>query len=409
MAVRLHPPAIFDLRALPTRHGLHHELGTSLDHLASVRRRRQLRRDPIYRHLRPEILRLLRGFAWDLTISEAPAAPPAEIRAVAWNIERGKRWQPLLTVLREHPILSDIDLLFLTEVDIGMGRSQNRNVPAELGEALGMNYIFANQHLVLAPGDSGEQDHNTPNTLALHGCALFSRWPIRRFAAVPLPERRDKFHALEKRLGCKRALLCEIELPDGPLTVVVVHLDPFASPRHRAAQLRRIVAAARHFGGARILLGGDLNTNTYNLSSPPQLVFNLAHKLLRFGVTGTINHYMTPDEVFERPVFDVLAEWGLTTEGYNDPDVGTAYYDVNDPEVIEKTLEYVPKKLWAWIQRRLEPWGGVVPLRFDWFAGRGLQPLRPRVIDRPRVDGSHVSDHNPIVVDLALAPADADA
>ncbi|MEZ4454552.1 MAG: endonuclease/exonuclease/phosphatase family protein [Nannocystaceae bacterium] len=406
MAISVHPPAIFDLRALPPRSGLHHELGTSLDHLASLRRRRHLRRDPIYRHLRPEILRLLRGFAWDLTIAPPPTEAPTEIRAVAWNIERGKRWEPLRSVLRDHPVLSDIDLLFLTEVDIGMGRSQNRNVAAELAEAIGMNYVFANQHLVLAPGDSGEQDHHTPNTLALHGCALFSRWPIRRFAAVPLPERRDKFHALEKRLGQKRTLVAEIELSDGPLTAVVVHLDPFASPRHRAAQLRRIVASVRHFGGSRILLGGDLNTNTYNLSSPPLLVANLVHKLMRFGVAGTIEQYMTPDEHFERPVFDVLSEWGLTTEGYNDPAVGTAYYDVNDPEVMGKTLEYVPKAIWAWIQRRLEPWGGVVPLRFDWFAGRGLRPVRPRVIDRPTFEGRQVSDHNPIVVDLALDPTE---
>src|SRR5437773_1052242 len=84
------------------------------------------------------------------------------------------------------------------------------DVARELASALGMRYVFANSHLVLAPGDSAEQDHGQENALALHGNALLSRFPIRRFEAVTLPEYQDKFHALEKRLGEKRALLADV-------------------------------------------------------------------------------------------------------------------------------------------------------------------------------------------------------
>ncbi|MCB9706520.1 MAG: endonuclease/exonuclease/phosphatase family protein [Myxococcales bacterium] len=403
-------PAIFDLADLPPRQDLEHELGEALDELARLRRRRHLRRDDRYRELEPELARLLQGFAWDTTIAPRPPTLPRRIRAVAWNIERGKRFAALRGAIDQDPLIRDADLLLLTELDIGMGRSQNLDVPRELAAHLGMSYVFANQHVVLSPGDSGERDHGVANRLGLHGCALLSRLPIRRFCAVTLPEYKDKFHALEKRLGDKRAILAEVEVEGGVVTVAVVHLDPFAPARHRARQLRRILRAAAAFDDRRLLLGGDLNTSTYDFGSSIGLTLNLMHKALRFGFEGTIDQYMRPGEVFERAVFRALEAAGLTTEGYNDPAVGTIYYNVNDPEVIGKTLEYVPKALWSWLQRRLEPRGGIVPFRFDWFAGRGLAPSAPRVIERPSWRGVQVSDHNPIVVEVEPgAEAEAEA
>ncbi|HRI07574.1 MAG TPA: endonuclease/exonuclease/phosphatase family protein [Nannocystaceae bacterium] len=395
-------PPFLDLRTLPPRHELRHDLGAALPRFAAIRRRFQLRQDPLYRRHRSEIHRVLRGFEWDTSHTPAPPSDPSVVRAVAWNIERGKRFDALMGVIREHRDLAEADLLLLTELDIGMGRSDNRNIPRELARELGLHYIFANQHLVLARGDKGEQDVETPNTLALHGCALLSRYPIRRFTAVTLPEYLDTFRALEKRLGAKRALLVEVELPSGPLGVVVVHLDPFAPARHRAAQLDRVLAAAEHFHTDQLLLGGDLNTTTYDFGSSLGLGLNVLHKLVRFGFEGTIRQYMTPEQVFERPIFRVLARHGLEVDGYNDRSRGTIYYDVSDPEVVAKSLGYVPRPVVRWLRRRLEPYGGVVPLRFDWFAGRGLSPRAPRVIERPCWGGSHVSDHNPIVVDIDL-------
>jgi endonuclease/exonuclease/phosphatase family metal-dependent hydrolase len=281
-----------------------------------------------------------------------------------------------------------------------MGRSGNRHIPRELGRALGLDWVFANFHLVLAPGDSAERDHGVPNTQGLHGAALLSRFPIRRFAAVSLPERADKFHALEKRLGSKRALLVEVELPDGPATIVVVHLDPFASPRHRARQMRRVMQALDAFGGRRVLLGGDFNTNTYDLGTSVGLFVNVVHKLARYGFDGTVRHYMTPEHVFERRTFDVLRRAGLDIDPYTDPDRGSIYYDMTDPELIDKSLSYLPGPVVRWLERKLQPWGGIVPLRIDWFAGRGLRPVHATTIERPRYEGRRVSDHNPLVVDL---------
>jgi hypothetical protein len=56
-----------------------------------------------------------------------------------------------------------------------------------------------------------------------------------------------------------------------------------------------------------------------------------------------------------------------------------------------------------YLERKLAPWDGRVPMRVDWFAGAGLTPRCPQVIERPMVAGQLVSDHNPILVDLEIA------
>jgi endonuclease/exonuclease/phosphatase family metal-dependent hydrolase len=379
-----------------------HALSDELPRWGSFRTRGELRRDPAFRRRRREIESVLTGWEWDVTRTQSPAGRDPTLRAVAWNIERGKRFEPLVGALREHPELSGADLVLLTEVDDGMGRSDNRHVARELGERLGMGWVFAPSHIVLAPGDHGEQDHGKGNTRSLHGAALLSRYPIRRVCGVPVPEYFDKFQVLEKRLGDKRAIVAEIELPDGPLCVATVHLDPFAPPRHRARQLRMVLDTVRRFGIDRVLLGGDFNTTTYDLGSALGLAVDVAHKLVRFGFGGTIQEYMTPERVFERRIFDVLAAAELSVQGFTEPGRGTIYYDTNDPELIEKSRDYLPPPVLRWLMRRLEPWHGTVPMRMDWFAGRRLDPLRCRTVERPRYKGMRISDHNPLVVDVRL-------
>ena len=348
---------------------------------------------------------MLDGFEWDVSRIDAPPRPALasdRIRATAWNVERGKRFEGVRAVLGEHPVLNRSDLLLLNEVDIGMGRSKNLNVARELADQLGMNYVFANSHLVLAPGDSGEQDHGRDNTLAMHGNALLSRYPIRHFEAIECVEYKDKFHALEKRLGQKRALLCEVLLPDGPLLVAVVHLDPFAPPVHRARQLRRILSRIEQLEPPRVLLGGDLNTNTYDFGRKLGMLANITHKLVRFGLNGTIQHYMTPEKVFERRLFRQFGRFGYAVDELNDRRFGTHYFNARDPEIVEKALQYVPTRIWRWFEPKLEPWGGFIPMRLDWFAGRNVRAVGAHTIDYPMHEGELVADHHPIAVDLAL-------
>ena len=169
---------------LPPRFELDHDFTEALAHIASIRTRRRLERDPVYRGIKPQLERVLRGFEWDLEPTLGTSLQPRRpglVRVAAWNVERGKRFAGLRHALTCDPILREADLLLLTEVDIGMGRSQNLNVPRELAAALGMGYVFANYHIVLAEGDRGERGHGVPNTKAMHGCALLTRFPVLRF------------------------------------------------------------------------------------------------------------------------------------------------------------------------------------------------------------------------------------
>ncbi len=316
-------------------------------------------------------------------------------RVAAWNLQRGRRFTELLRALKEEPALAAADVLLLAEVDCGMARSANRHVARELAAALGMSYAFGVSYLVLED-DWGESVDGVGNELALAGIAVLSRAPIEAVENVDVPELRDKFSSSEKRLGKKRALVCRIA-GRTPLTVAACHLDSNASPRGRALQLESIVAAGERLaGGGALLVGGDLNSTTYDLAGPASLARNLLHKLFVTGFDETIRQYMTPELRYERPLFEVLRAGGLALEGFNDRQSGTLHFDINDPYALQKTRRLVGGALTKLLVRKLRPWNGRVPARLDWFAGRGMTPVAASTIDpRPAA-----SDHAAIVVDL---------
>lgn len=389
---------------------LHHDLHAELEWIKTMRSHAQLRRHPRYPLIHEALDAVLEGFEWRLDPPRAPACRD-RLRVAAWNIERGKRFGVLTDFIERHELLRTADVLLLNEVDIGMGRSENRDVPRELAERFGHAYVFANCHLVVSPGDAGERYHGRPNRRGLHGNAILSRYPIRRFTAVTLPEYRDKLGALEQRLGNKRAVLAELELDDGPITVGAVHLDPFAPAHYRAHQVRLVLRALEAFERQgppasprprRCLLGGDLNTVTYDLSNPLGLAWGLVEKGLTVGVAGAIDHYMTPEIRYERPVFDALRAGAFHIEGFNDRAHGTLHFDANDPELVEKATAYLPLSIFERLARRLDPWDRRVPMRLDWFAGRNLAPLSAHVVPQPPSRRAQASDHDPIVVDVAL-------
>ena len=403
MALKRSNPTLLRASHLPLRRELEHELEHEvLAHLGRLRRRRRLLMDKVFRARRAEIDLLLGGFEWDLEVPAPQEASVGRLRCVAWNIERGKRFTPLVESLTSDPALVDSDLILLTEVDKGMGRSGNRNVAQDLARETGLSYVFCNHHLVLTRGDRGEQDHDDPNTWSMHGSALLSRLPITRFTSVRLPEYLDKFHDYEKRLGDKRALIAEVQAHDGPLTVVVVHLDPFAPPRHRVFQMRLIIKAVRKFGGTRVLMGGDLNTNTYDVSKGPNLLAGMLFKLSRLGVEGAIEHYLEPEKRFERRLFELLREVGFSIDDFNCKATGTLFYDAHDPEIIDKARAYLPKTVINRVQNMLVPWEGLVPMNLDWWAAHGIEALHTEVVNRPEWRGKLISDHYPIVLEAAL-------
>jgi endonuclease/exonuclease/phosphatase family metal-dependent hydrolase len=379
-----------------------HELQRHYGPLRAIRSRKALERSALWAEIGGEVNRVLEGVErGDRAPAAAPGARGRALRAVAWNIQRGARLDELRAAVVAPPF-ADADLFLLSEVDLGLGRSGNRNVARELAEALGMSYAFGVSYVALTD-DFGDDAAGRENTLALSGAAILSRHPIGRVESLALPEIRDKFHSSEKRLGKKRALLAELALPDGPLVVAAGHLDSNASPAQRARQLGAVLDSIDRSGVARALVGGDFNTSTYDVSSTPALVWDLLHKLLVTGFRATVDNYLTPEKRYEQAVFELLTARDFAIEGFNDRALGTYFYDLTDPYVLNRSQELVGRLLTRLLVRLLRPWNGCVPARLDWFAGRNLTPVAATVA-RPRAaaDGRPLSDHAAIIVDLAV-------
>ena len=385
-----------------------HEIHAHYAALRAIRTRKALERSVLWAEIGAEVMRVLEGVERG-DLAPLPIPPPATVaaprgrrlRAVAWNVQRGARLDDLRRAVVAPPF-SSADVVLLSEVDVGLGRSGNRNVARELAEALGMSYAFGVSYLALTD-DFGDDAGGLENTLALSGAAILSRFPIGRVENVDLPAIRDKFHSSEKRLGKKRALLAEITLPDGPLAVAACHLDSNASPAQRASQLGGILDSVDRSGVARALVGGDFNTSTYDLSSTLALARDLLHKLVITGFRATVDNYLTPWKRYEQPVFDLLRARDFTVEGFNDRASGTYFYDLTDPYVLDRSQKLVGRLLTRLLVRLLRPWNGCVPARLDWFAGRNVTPVAATV-ERPRAaaDGRPLSDHSAVIVDVAV-------
>ena len=382
--------------------------------LAAIRRREQLLRSPQWQRLAPGLQRV----TYALLHQPAPAPPPPAssgfVRVATWNIERGIELDGIKAYLAAHPELSQADILMLNEVDLGMARSGNRDVAAEIAQTLGFNLVFGNSYLCLGAGDTRDGLHaREPNRESMHGNAVLSRHPITRAENISITLSADKYHSSDRRLGHKKALWAQVQTPLGPLPVLSAHLDVYGSFARRRAQLLDILEKVKQRGlRERVLLGGDLNSCTYDVQNLPHLAWNLLLKLCRGGFPHGIYHYMHPYELYERPVYDALVEHGFEVEPFNAMDQETSRYEVGDFESESKVSDSVPRFVVDLLRWKLQPWGGVAPLKLDWFAGRGLRPcwpdrgeapegsLSPRVFHRPEWEGKRLSDHDPLMVDV---------
>lgn len=340
----------------------------------------------------------------------APASRPSPVpgqtlRAVCWNIERGKNFSGILRTLQEHPHLRDADFYFLTEVDWGMARSKNHHVTAELGEALGYFGYFAPSYYNLSKGHGMERETSEENRMGLHGKALLSRYPLTRIRTVPLPNCHDKLHSKESRIGQKRALLADLPVGNQTLTLAVSHLDAFSSPKGRRRQLFPAVQALRELD--HVLLGGDWNTNTLDLTSTFRLLIFLLYQITTVRPVKMIqDHLPFPERRFDRPLFSMLQEAGLETQPCNPPGEGT--YDLigNNRELGQMANDQYPRWALKAINRLILKAGGSMQLKLDWFAVKNLKCLDRRVV---RLDDGlgpqlqeRASDHHPILLDFQM-------
>jgi endonuclease/exonuclease/phosphatase family metal-dependent hydrolase len=277
---------------------------------------------------------------------------------VAANLERGRRLDDWVTLLTA----AGPDVILISEADGGMARSGNRYVARELADRLGMAFAFAVEFVELFLGGEDERAELPPdaaNEFGVHGGAVLSRFPLERPTAVRFEFDGDWYAdaSREPRVGGR----CAVAATVGDLVVVAPHLESHGGPRGRARQMGDLLDLMEPYAAGRpVIVGGDLNTHTVDMSG-------------REEVGGALTPERFRDPVDHEPLFAEAAERGY--------EWSTANLD----EPTHRTSR------------------GRGDLNLDWFFIRGLTATEPELIAALAPDGTPLSDHDLIAVTVRPA------
>lgn len=333
------------------------------------------------------------------TRPEAPtgSASSRTVRLVQWNIEHGNRFAAVRDALASHPALEGADLVTLNEVDLGMARSGNRDVAAELASALGLHAVWAPLFLESTRGRDDDALTAVPddNQESLFGLALMSRWPLTNVRLVPLPGPEQALFERERMLGRFVALVAEVAHPRTPFVAVTVHLEVHRTRAHRATQMRLLLEALAH-ETRPIVVAGDWNTHTFDRGERGA-VAAAAWPLLAWPGGKLARRFTRPDRGPHRePLFEVLADARFEWEPFCDgaPTLGMRFSRLGEVQALPVPLRALATRGLTWAERRAR-------LRLDWIATRGMTPgsgVTVRGLDGP----GRASDHAPITATFEL-------
>lgn len=185
-----------------------------------------------------------------------PDKTPERLGVLVFNMERGVHLAELGDFLTTCPDANSYDVILANELDDGCVRSGQKDTTRELAQRLGMNYVFGLEFIELVNGE---------NEKGYHGNAIFSRWPIKKAKIVRLPEQYNWYFDRQKRIGGRLAILAELDVNGKSVGVGTIHLENRTHGEGRKAQLDTILKEADMFlQGMPVILGGDLNTNTFD-------------------------------------------------------------------------------------------------------------------------------------------------
>lgn len=168
----------------------------------------------------------------------ADTGAPVSIRVLTYNIHHGEGLDKKLDLHRiaQTILATRADIVALQEVDRGVGRSDRRDLPAELAALTDLEVHFE-RNIAHQGGD--------------YGNAVLSRFPIR--------ERRNTHFAMHRPGEQRGALQVTLDVGGRELVFLSTHLDATrddAERVHSADQLGALVAGA---AGRPLILSGDFN------------------------------------------------------------------------------------------------------------------------------------------------------
>ena len=297
---------------------------------------------------------------------ELPKTVPEALGVLMFNMERGVNLEEIREFRRDCPDIQPFDLILANELDDGCARSGNKNTARELAKAFGLNYAWGLEFIELV---------NDENEKGFHGNAVFSRWPIRRAGGIRLPEEYNWYFDRQRRIGGRLAVFAELDVGGKPLGAVSIHLENRTHGEGRLHQMQTILEAVRReLPDMPLILGGDLNTNTFDGRDKED-----------------INDIAASPEMRRRCLEDVFDFEPLLPLA-----AGEGYQIVpGEPKLT---------------RRKPMPDGSFLPLRLDWIMVKGVRAERSHMVSTAKEDftyavpgsalaeftGKELSDHNAI-------------
>lgn len=417
----------------------HQHIVESLNQFATFK---EMRRSGEYRKYEPVLNQLFN----EPRIYEAATAAPrlqSFLRVVVWNIERGTRLEGIIETLNHHPVLRFADLLLLNELDQGMLRSGNINVPKELSRALSAHAIYGVEYLEFTKGTGDELNLPGNNTEALHGNAILTRHRFSNPRLVRLPRCENNFESAERRIGGRLGIFVDLELGDAKLLATTAHLDVVNTPHCRANQLREVLDEVERrflegkatdyepltgainrrgevefmlkdrsrgrgekptFSTAPVIVGGDFNTHTFARGGQ----FRTLKNTLR--ILGSNRQRLARSLMKRELAVQELESLAYEVDALNDgrPTSSSLVSALNDKSSLPAPVRW-------WAMRRVGPEGIRLEFRLDWLAARGVRilkdgeitdagtgvaSLKAQTIKDLAHNGKPLSDHDPIVADI---------
>jgi endonuclease/exonuclease/phosphatase family metal-dependent hydrolase len=190
-----------------------------------------------------QIHQVASGSAASVTV----AAVPAQLRVVTWNIERGVRFQGILSTLTR----LNADVILLQEVDRFADRSGNRDVASDLAQALGMHWATAGEFQEIGEGAKGRA--------ATSNQAILSRFPILNPRMIVFSRQarwKWRLNPIQPRRGGRVAIQAET----AGVRFYNLHLESGDSDPVRQEQLEEVLRSHGSTSSTVTLIAGDLNT-----------------------------------------------------------------------------------------------------------------------------------------------------
>jgi endonuclease/exonuclease/phosphatase family metal-dependent hydrolase len=288
-----------------------------------------------------------------------PAPVSDHLTIAAFNCERLKYPDMARRLLNQ----AGASVALLSEVDIGMARSGNRNTVETLAAPNQDGYIFGVEFVELDLGDENETRIHAgeSNRESFHGNAIVSAHALADPRLIRLEESGRWFaerNGWQHRIGGRIAIGARLEGAAVPLWVVSVHLESQSDPDDRAMQMQRLLDVLDDFApGAAMVIGGDFNTKAL-----PRDAAGLAAVL-------------DDPERFE-PLFAHVREAGFNWASCNRPAATQRAGPLDEPN---------------------PPYG-----KLDWLLVRGVAATNPRVIPALDENGLPISDHEIVCADILI-------